>query len=33
VHPILQDMLGFVPPEPAQTVLDVIDAWTTRYPA
>ena len=28
VHPILQDMLGFVPPEPPQTVLDVIDAWT-----
>ncbi len=33
VHPILQDMLGFVPPEPAHTVLDVIDAWTTRHPA
>src|ERR1700743_1317058 len=25
VHPILQDMLGFVPPEPPRTVLDVID--------
>ena len=32
VHPILQDMLGFVPPEPAHTVLDVIDAWTDRHP-
>jgi len=28
VHPVLQDMLGFVPPEPAQAMLDVIDAWT-----
>jgi len=26
-------MLGFVPPEPAHTVLDVIDAWTDRHPA
>jgi len=26
-------MLGFVPPEPAHTVLDVIDAWTERHPA
>jgi hypothetical protein len=33
VHPILQDTLGFVPPEPPRTVLDVIDAWTDRYPA
>jgi hypothetical protein len=33
VHPILQEMLGFVPPEPATTVLDVIDAWTDRHPA
>jgi heme-degrading monooxygenase HmoA len=33
VHPILQEMLGFVPPEPPFTVLDVIDAWTGRYPA
>jgi hypothetical protein len=32
VHPILQDMLGFVPPEPPITVLDVIDAWTERHP-
>jgi hypothetical protein len=33
VHPILQEMLGFVPPEPTRTVLDVIDAWTARHPA
>ena len=33
VHPILNDLLGFVPPEPAQTVLDVIDVWTARHPA
>jgi len=33
VHPILQEMLGFVPPEPDHTVLDVIDAWTERHPA
>jgi hypothetical protein len=32
VHPILKEMLGFVPPEPARTVLDVIDAWTDRHP-
>jgi len=31
VHPILEGMLGFVPPEPALTVLDVIDAWTDRH--
>jgi hypothetical protein len=28
VHSLLQDMLGFVPPEPEPTMLDVIDAWT-----
>jgi hypothetical protein len=28
VHSVLQDMLGFVPPEPEHTMLDVIDAWT-----
>jgi hypothetical protein len=28
VHQLLQDTLGFVPPEPAHTMLDVIDAWT-----
>ena len=33
VHPILQEMLGFVPPEPARTVLDVIDVWTDRHPS
>ena len=32
VHPLLLEMLGFVLPEPPQTVLDVIDAWTERYP-
>jgi hypothetical protein len=32
VHPILEEMLGFVPPEPVPTVLDVIDAWTDRHP-
>jgi hypothetical protein len=32
VHPVLQEMLGFVPPEPTHTVLDVIDAWTDRHP-
>ena len=32
VHPILQEMLGFVPPEPARSVLDLIDAWTDRHP-
>ncbi len=33
VHPLLQDMLGFVPPEPPRTVLGLIDAWTDRNPA
>jgi len=28
----LQELLGFVPPEPAHTVLDVIEAWTDRHP-
>ena len=32
VHPLLQERLGFVPPEPAHTVLDLIDAWTDRHP-
>jgi hypothetical protein len=31
VHPLLQDMLGFMPPEPEHTMLDVIDAWTGEY--
>jgi heme-degrading monooxygenase HmoA len=30
VHAILQEMLGFVPPEPVQTALDVVDVWTDR---
>ena len=33
VHPILQEMLGFVPPEPVRTVLDLIDVWTDRHPS
>jgi hypothetical protein len=33
VHPLLEEMLGFVPPEPPRTSLDVIDAWTDRNPA
>jgi hypothetical protein len=32
VHSILQETLGFVPPEPVHTVLDVVDAWTERHP-
>ena len=32
VHPILVDMLGFVPPEPPRTILDVVDVWTERHP-
>jgi hypothetical protein len=31
VHPLLQDMLGFVPPEPPRTVLDLVDAWTAEH--
>jgi hypothetical protein len=31
VHPLLQDMLGFVPPEPAKTALDLVDAWTAEH--
>ena len=31
VHPLLQEMLGFVPPEPPRTVLDIVDAWTTEH--
>jgi hypothetical protein len=31
VHPLLQDMLGFVPPEPPRTMLDVVDAWTADH--
>ena len=36
LHPVvgsvLQETLGFVPPEPVHTVLDVIDAWTQQHP-
>ena len=32
VHPLLAETLGFVPPEPTRTVLDLVDAWTERHP-
>jgi hypothetical protein len=32
VHPLLAETLGFVPPEPAHTVLGLVDAWTERHP-
>lgn len=31
VHSVLQETLGFVPPEPWHTVLEVVDAWTDRH--
>ena len=31
VHPLLQDMLGFVPPEPPKTALDIVNAWTAEH--
>lgn len=31
VHPLLQEMLGFIPPEPPQTELDIVDAWTAEH--
>ena len=31
VHPLLQDMLGFVPPEPPRTMLDLVDVWTAEH--
>lgn len=31
VHPMLREMLGFVPPEPSRTLLDVIDVWTFEH--
>jgi hypothetical protein len=31
VHPLLADMLGFVPPEPAKTELDMVDVWTAEH--
>jgi hypothetical protein len=33
VHPLLEELLGFVPPEPDRVVLEVIDAWTSQHPA
>ena len=27
VHPIVEELLGFMPPEPEQTPLDVIHVW------
>jgi hypothetical protein len=27
VHPILEELLGFAPPEPERTALDVIHVW------
>jgi len=31
VHPLLEEMLGFVPPEPPRTLLDVVDVWTADH--
>ena len=31
VHPMLQEMLGFIPPEPPRTMLDIVDVQTTDY--
>lgn len=31
VHPVLKEMLGFIPPEPPRTMLDLVDAWTTEH--
>ena len=31
VHPLLQELLGFIPPEPPRTRLDLVDAWTSGY--
>ena len=31
VHPLLQDMLGFVPPDPPKTTLNIVDAWTSEH--
>jgi hypothetical protein len=30
-HPPLQNVLGFVPPEPARTVLQLVGAWTAEH--
>jgi hypothetical protein len=31
VHPLLQDLLGFIPPEPPRTMLDMVDVWTAEH--
>jgi hypothetical protein len=31
VHRLLQEILGFVPPEPPRTMLDLVDVWTADY--
>ena len=31
IHPLLQEMLGFVPPEPPRTELNIVDAWTAEH--
>src|SRR5260370_40451471 len=31
VHSLLQEMLGFIPPEPPRTILDIVDVWTAEY--
>ena len=31
IHPLLQEILGFVPPEPSRTMLDLVDVWTADY--
>jgi hypothetical protein len=28
---MLQEMLGFIPPEPPRTILDIVDVWTTEH--
>lgn len=33
VHRLLESMLGFVPPEPLTTALEVIDVWTAEHTA
>ncbi len=31
VHSLLKEILGFVPPEPSLTMLDLVDAWTAEH--
>jgi len=31
VHPMLQEMLGFIPPEPPRTMLDLVDVQTAEH--